>query len=99
MSNRNMEASRLSGASFYDTEEYDAYYKQKLKQHLYKSLIIMFNSDEYDTFKCVINAETEQKAFYNFFKDNPSFCFDDILNYQFYETKLYEDGWYYSKNL
>lgn len=91
---------------FYDDDDYYDYYKSRLKSNLNnnvkedRSLVIMLNGyDGYETCMYVSNAKTEYEAFGKFFMDNPSYCFYDVIDYEFYESKVYEDGWYTTKTL
>lgn len=42
----------------------------------------------------ISNAKTEEEAFGRFFINNPEYCYGDVYDYDWYETKIYDDGWY-----
>lgn len=90
---------------YYDDYYSDYYYqKQKSKQpskytneksEKEKSLFIyVYNEyiDEITTY--VANGANDDEAFGKFFKNNPQYCFNDIYDYEFYNEKIKDDGWY-----
>ena len=99
------------GRSYYDDDDdfYDSYYKHQLKnkntnnkkeEEKVRSLVIMFACDSFEeTLMYVSNGKSVEEAFGKFFIDNPSYCFDDVADYEFYESKVYEDGWYSTTRL
>lgn len=87
-----------------DDDFYAWYYKEKLKNKSNKaeedrSLLITFNSKEYDNVFYVSNGKSVNDAFGKFFIDNPTYCFADVVDYEFYESCVYEEGWYNSKSV
>lgn len=65
-----------------------------------RSLVITLNGvDKSETVMYVSNGTSINEAFGSFFIDNPSYCFNDIVDYEFYESKVYEDGWYTTRIL
>ena len=54
--------------------------------------MINYETGDYDTY--VVNAETRNDAFAKFFMTYTDVCFDDVYDYQFYDEKMEEDGWY-----
>ena len=42
----------------------------------------------------ISNAKTEEEAFGRFFINNPEYCYGDVYDYEFYDVKVYDDGWY-----
>lgn len=84
---------------YYDDDDlYADYYKKKVKNNNTveeRSLVIMFDVKT-ETVFYVSNGKTLEEAFGRFFMDNPSYCFEDIVDYEYYESKVYEDGWYSS---
>lgn len=87
----------IYGRSTYDADEdfYNQYYKHKEE----RSLVIIFDGKEYDNIFYVSNGASIQEAFGRFFIDNPSYSYDMVVDYEFYERKVYEDGWYSSKSV
>ena len=71
----------------YKTESKDTQEERSL-------LIYVYDSQVDDVVTYVANAETEEMAFYKFFRDNPSFCYNDVYDFVFYEDKVFDDGWY-----
>lgn len=60
-----------------------------------KSLVIYVkNSEKNTTLSYIANGKTEEEAFGKFFIKNPTYCYHDISDYDFYESKLRDDGWF-----
>ena len=79
---------------------YDSIYNkqpktEQKKEDEEKSLYIYIyplHEDEFDTY--VSNGKTEDEAFGRFFMDNPTLCFADVFDYEFFDEKVCESGWY-----
>ena len=91
-----------SAYSWYDDYEYDLGYsdgydagiKSKNKDEYKSMLIMVWSETKHDTISYVSNGRSEAEAFGNFFMKNPEFCYADIYDYEMYESKVCEDGWF-----
>lgn len=91
----------------YSNEQWNEYFKKYYKEDekepedevLVKSLKIMFKGLEDETVFYISNGTSVNDAFGKFFIENPSYCFNDITSYSFYESQVYEDGWYTTKGV
>lgn len=45
------------------------------------------------------NAKSVEEAFGKFFMENSTYCYSDVLDYEVYENRILEDGWYDSKTI
>ena len=92
---------------YYDVDSYDSYYKSKNKTHTEPSsysnavvekerslFIYIYDDFSGDIKTYVSNGITEDDAFGKYFRNNPLYCFEDVYDYEFYEQKLREEGWY-----
>lgn len=60
-----------------------------------KSLYLYLYDEDLE--ECVIyvaNGITIDDAFGKFFRANPSYCYGDVYDYDYYDCKVREDGWY-----
>lgn len=104
------QTSKLAGIEDDDTTEgyWENYYKNKAKQDNAKSipfddddedemrslLIYVYNTDEEEMYTYVSNGRSSDEAFGKFFLENEDYCYADIYDYEYYEYKVLEDGWY-----
>ena len=56
--------------------------------------ITVYNEEIEDMLIYISNGITVDDAFGKFFRANPDLCFSDVFDYDFYDCKVYEDGWY-----
>lgn len=88
------------GRGYYgeDDDYYDGYSSKstsKSSSTTEKSLFIYIYNEESGTFNtCVVNAESKLEAMGKFFMENSYLCFDDVYDYQWYDVKMEEEGWY-----
>lgn len=59
-----------------------------------KSLKIMLDGLEDEFY--ISNGTSVNDALCKFFIENPDLCFNDIVSYNFYEAKVYEEGWHFN---
>ena len=86
---------------YYDDDYYDYGYSYAKKHNdentsnRLKSLMIHILDEETYTIKTyVANGTSVLEAFGKFFIKNHEFCYDDIFDYEHYDYKVCEDGWY-----
>lgn len=80
---------------YYDDYDYGYYNRNKKKEEEEKSLYIYVYIEKSDElFLYVSNGKTKDEAFGRFFLDNPTYCYGDVYDYEFYDTKVRESGWY-----
>lgn len=84
---------------------YDTYHNDKLS-HAKKKEITSENTEERSLFIYIYDETMEDiltyvanginidEAFGKFFRDNPCYCFNDIYDWDWYDNKVYDDGWY-----
>lgn len=89
---------------YYDRDRYyDRYYdngwnydypsKTKKKEEE-KSLLVQVQDENGKINTYVSNGTTEDEAFGKFFINNSDMCFNDVLDYEWYDYKVCEDGWF-----
>jgi hypothetical protein len=88
--------------SWYDDDDYELGYqegyedgkKAKSSDEERSMLIMIYSYSKRDTISYVSNGRSEAEAFGNFFMKNPEYCYDDIYDYEMYETRVCDDGWF-----
>lgn len=83
----------------FDNEWVSEYYKKYYGKDKERTLLILLAGSENETVFYVSNGTSVNEAFGKFFIDNPAYCYNDIVDYKFYESKVYEEGWYSSKTI
>lgn len=100
--------SKTKNLYFWDNDDdyYEGYqigyqkgYSEGLGEKVAKSevrslFIYVKDSNGYTTLSYVANGKTEEEAFGKFFMKNPTYCYNDVSDYEFYESKLCDDGWF-----
>ena len=56
-------------------------------------LIYVWSYSKGDTISYVSNGRNEAEAFGNFFMKNPTYCYEDIYDYEMSDQKVCNDGW------
>lgn len=68
------------------------HYQEKEEE---KSLYIyIFKEVDQEIFTYVSNGKSKDEAFGRFFLDNPEYCFADVFDYEWYDKKVCDSGWY-----
>ena len=84
---------------------YDTYHNDKLSHDKQKEIasgnteerslfIYIYDETMEDILTYVANGTNIDEAFGKFFRNNPCYCFSDIYDWDWYDNKVYDDGWY-----
>lgn len=78
----------------YYGDNYDYPSKTKKKEKEEKSLFIQAMDYDGNINTYVSNGTTEDEAFGRFFINNSDMCFNDVFDYEWYDYKVCDDGWF-----
>ena len=90
---------RSSGYGRYNENHYEQNKSRKkstkFAKEEEKSLAIYFYDESDERMVMYIsNGKSIDEAFGRFFINNSEYCYDDVYDYEYYDEKVYDDGWY-----